>query len=142
MTTILILGGYGQTGRALAPLLLAETECRLILAGRHPVMFWRMSRFARRPFGVQLRLEASGTVGGATEALTMNLSHPDGYAFTAIPVVACVRQWLAGTARRPGLWHQAIVVEPVAFVRDLARLGVTVTYGDNDALVAWRARSA
>ena len=30
MKTILILGGYGQTGRLLAHYLLDETECRLI----------------------------------------------------------------------------------------------------------------
>jgi short subunit dehydrogenase-like uncharacterized protein len=36
MKTILILGGYGQTGRLLGHHLLGETECRLILAGRRP----------------------------------------------------------------------------------------------------------
>src|SRR5690606_21695719 len=34
--TIVILGGYGNTGRLLAPLLLAHTPCHLVLAGRHP----------------------------------------------------------------------------------------------------------
>lgn len=36
MTTIFILGGYGETGRVLAHYLLQETDCQLILAGRHP----------------------------------------------------------------------------------------------------------
>src|SRR5512136_591718 len=33
--TILILGGYGTAGRILARLLLQETGCRLVLAGRN-----------------------------------------------------------------------------------------------------------
>ena len=45
---------------------------------------------------------------------------------TAIPVVACVRQWLAGP-RRPGLWFQGQYLEPEALLRDMARLGVTIT---------------
>lgn len=35
MTTILILGGYGATGRLLARHLLAQTEHRIIIAGRN-----------------------------------------------------------------------------------------------------------
>ncbi len=34
--TIVILGGYRNTGRLLARLLLAHTPCHLVLAGRHP----------------------------------------------------------------------------------------------------------
>lgn len=34
--TVVILGGYGNTGKLLARLLLAHTSCRLVLAGRHP----------------------------------------------------------------------------------------------------------
>lgn len=36
MQTILILGGYGETGRALTRHLLAQTGADLIIAGRHP----------------------------------------------------------------------------------------------------------
>jgi saccharopine dehydrogenase (NAD+, L-lysine-forming) len=35
MTTILILGGYGATGRLLARHLLAETKYQIVIAGRH-----------------------------------------------------------------------------------------------------------
>lgn len=34
--TIVILGGYGNTGRLLARLLLVHTPCHLVLVGRHP----------------------------------------------------------------------------------------------------------
>ena len=47
MKTILILGGYGQTGRLLGHHLLGETECRLILAGRRPERGRRYRRDSR-----------------------------------------------------------------------------------------------
>ena len=40
MKTILILGGYGQTGRLLAHHLLGETDCQFILDRRRPA--WRV----------------------------------------------------------------------------------------------------
>lgn len=36
MTTILLLGGYGATGRSLTRHLLAQTGCQIIVAGRNP----------------------------------------------------------------------------------------------------------
>ncbi|HBL15614.1 MAG: hypothetical protein A2X36_03635 [Elusimicrobia bacterium GWA2_69_24] len=37
MKTIVILGGYGRAGRALVPLLIQETDAKLVLLGRDPV---------------------------------------------------------------------------------------------------------
>jgi len=89
------------------------------------LQFWSMSRFARPPYGTVLQLEATGTLDGAPHALTLRLSHDDGYAFTAIPVVACVRQWLS-EPRRPGLWFQGQYVVPEALLRDMGRMGVSI----------------
>lgn len=98
---------------------------RRLLSPMTRLMFWSMCRFARPPFGTLLRLEASGIAAGRLQTMMMNLSHEDGYALTAIPVAACVRQWLAG-ARRPGLWYQAQFVEPEPFLRDMAHMGVRI----------------
>jgi saccharopine dehydrogenase (NAD+, L-lysine-forming) len=46
--------------------------------------------------------------------------------FTAIPVVACLLQVLDDSARKPGLWTQAHIVEPARLVRDMQRMGVEV----------------
>ncbi len=96
------------------------------------LLFWSMSRFARPPYGTVLQLEATGQRDGAPHALTLRLAHDDGYALTAIPVVAGVRQWLAGPAR-PGRWFQAQYVAPEPFLRDMARLGVAVTLREGGA---------
>jgi saccharopine dehydrogenase (NAD+, L-lysine-forming) len=56
----------------------------------------------------------------------MSLFHPDGYELTAIPVVASILQWLDGSARKPGLFWQALFVDPERFITDINRMGVCV----------------
>ena len=80
-------------------------------------------RFSRPPFpGVRLDLEARN----AERSIHLRLFHPDAYAMTSIPVVACFLQWKAGLIREPGLHYQALVVEPTRFLEDMGRMGVEV----------------
>jgi saccharopine dehydrogenase (NAD+, L-lysine-forming) len=69
-------------------------------------------------------LEARGQKDGHPEALNLLLSHPDGYVFTAVPVVACLLQCLDGSAVKPGLWTQAWIVEPERLLQDMQRMGI------------------
>ena len=91
-------------------------------------LFARSLRWASKPpFATLLQLEAEGeNADGEQRRLSLRLSHADGYDFTAIPVMACLLQWLEGGARRPGLATMAIIVEPLRFLADLERLGVEV----------------
>ena len=57
----------------------------------------------------------------------MTVSHDDPYILTAAPAVACLLQVFDGAIRKPGLWRQATLVEPVRFFTDLATLGVHVS---------------
>ena len=54
------------------------------------------------------------------------LYHEDGYMITAIPVAACLLQYLDGSIQKPGLWFQALVVEPERFMSDMKRMGLGV----------------
>jgi saccharopine dehydrogenase (NAD+, L-lysine-forming) len=91
-------------------------------------LFARSLRWASKPpFVTRLQLEAEGEgEGGEQRRVSLRLSHADGYDFTAIPVLACLLQWLEGGARKPGLTTMANAVEPVRFLADLERLGVEV----------------
>ncbi len=91
------------------------------------ITWWSMQHFARPPYVVVLQVEAAGTRAGQPARVVAALSHRDGYELTAIPVVACLQQYLDGTARRPGLWLMGQLAEPVRLMADMAAMGVTVS---------------
>ena len=98
-------------------------------AGAKPMgswMHWGLKTFSTPPYGTILRVEAKGLKDGQPITQSAMLSHPDGYMFTAIPVAACLLQYLDGLIDRPGLWWQALVVEPNRFMRDMERMGIAI----------------
>ena len=89
-------------------------------------MHWGLNTFSKPPYGTLLKVEAMGEKDGRTNTMNVIISHPDGYLFTAIPVAACLLQYLDRSIARPGLWMQALVVEPTRFMRDMQRMGINV----------------
>ena len=90
------------------------------------LMRWGLVTFSKPPYGTLLKLEASGVKDSTPKTLEVTLYHPDGYRFTAIPVTACLLQYLDGSARKPGLWTQANLVDPTRLMRDMQRMGVEI----------------
>jgi len=93
------------------------------------LMQWGLQHTTRAPYGAVLQMDAQGSQG----ALRMTVSHADAYLVTAAPAAACLLQCLDGSLRKPGLWKQATLVEPVQFFDDLARLGLEVKVQTMDA---------
>jgi len=91
------------------------------------MLWWSMRTFAKPPYLVLLRTAAKGEKDGKQVTLESSISHTDGYELTAIPVVACLLQYLDGSARRPGLWMMGHLVEPELLFEDMERMGVRIS---------------
>lgn len=88
------------------------------------LMWWGMQTFTRSPYLVMIHTQAWGQKDGAPATVEDSVVHADGYELTAIPVVACLIQYLDGTARRPGLWYMGHLVEPGRLFRDMELMGI------------------
>lgn len=83
---------------------------------------WGLRAFGSHGAWAELRLRGEGKSG----SIEMAASYPDPYDFTALPVVACIRQY-ADTPRRPGLWRQALYLDPSRFWDDMQEMGVRLS---------------
>ena len=97
--------------------------------GRHflaRVLAWGINTFSPSRQGVFLVLDAAGEKGEKPITLRLIAEHNDAYEFTAIPVVACLRQYLDGAIAKPGLWRMGHVVDPGRLIKDMERMGVII----------------
>lgn len=90
------------------------------------LLLWGLRNYSKPPFGIRLKLEASGKLGGEMKTMQILLSHEDGYVFTAIPAAVSILQMLNGNIRKPGLFTQGEIVDPNSMLNDMCRLGISV----------------
>lgn len=94
------------------------------------VFYWGLRTFCKPPYKTVLQLEASGIKNEKQKNVRITLAHEDGYFMTAVPVVACLLQYLKGSIRKPGLWFQANIVDPNQILQDMERMGINIEIGD------------
>jgi saccharopine dehydrogenase (NAD+, L-lysine-forming) len=112
----------------------------LKVAPRHGVrplgrlLWWGMRTFAPPPPLTLLRIDATGERDGRPASVCATIAHEDAYELTAVPVVACLRQYLDGSAREPGLWMMGHLAEPLRLFRDMEQLGLRISTGGGRAV--------
>lgn len=98
--------------------------------GRHMIaklLIYGLNNFSGSAEGVSFVLDAEGRKNGQPAKFRVTAEHADAYIFTAIPVVACVQQILAGTLAVPGLHLMGHVVEPNGLMKDMVSMGMKIT---------------
>lgn len=88
------------------------------------LVWWSMFGSSKPPYRVVLSVEAKGRRNGSPREVRVTVEHEDGYELTAIPVAAFLRQYLDGSARKPGLWMMGHLAEPVRLMKDMEAMGV------------------
>jgi len=90
------------------------------------LMGWSLEVSSKPPFGIVLKLEAGGKKDGELKLRNITLYHEDGYWFTAIPVVACLMQYLDDSIQKSGLWTMGNLVDPNRLMKDMERMGIAI----------------
>ncbi|CAE7213952.1 unnamed protein product [Symbiodinium necroappetens] len=92
---------------------------------------WAVRFFGARGDGVVFRAELEGTSQkGQSRRHSVTITSPDAYDFTAVAVVSCVAQILDGSIIPPGLHLMGSVVDPDRTLRDVQRMGATLSWED------------
>lgn len=84
-------------------------------------------QFSKPPFGIRIIAQCKGTKDQEPATLRISVDHEDGYVLTAIPVVACLKQYIENGLREPGLQFQANFVQPTPFLEDMEQMGLQVS---------------
>ena len=91
---------------------------------------WGLRTFTENREWANLHLQGESTQG----SVEMVITYPDAYELTALPVVACLKQY-AQLSKRPGLHRQAFYVDPCEFFDDLRAMGVTIEQRRNGCAI-------
>ena len=99
---------------------------RIALKPMGKLFKWGLKTFSKPPYGTLLKLEARGQRESKVKEIEIMVYHQDAYIFTAIPVAACLLQYLDGSTRKAGLWTQANIIDPNRLMNDMGRMGVHI----------------
>ncbi|MBU0667520.1 saccharopine dehydrogenase NADP-binding domain-containing protein [Patescibacteria group bacterium] len=87
--------------------------------------------FSSKNRGVVFLLEAEGKKHNKDVKVRVEARYNDPYKFTAIPIVACLKQYFDGSINKPGLWMMGHLADPDLLLKDMKRMGVKITLKHN-----------
>jgi hypothetical protein len=90
------------------------------------LLFWGINKLSSPEEGVVFILDAEGNKKKQERKVRIIAQHEDGYFFTAVPVVACLKQYLEGKLKKPGLWLMGNLVDADRLIKDMVKMGITI----------------
>lgn len=109
------------------PLILVAQKIKKGWAARplSKLFTWGVNTFSSAEQGVVFLNEATGIKDGLKITVRIIAKHEDAYLLTAIPVVACLKQYLDGKLP-PGLWMMGHVVDDKLIFHEMEEMGVKI----------------
>ncbi len=89
------------------------------------LMYWGIPRSDSS--ALELRLEATGLKDGQSRTFTLSAQSDNAFEFTALAVVACLKQYFEGSLATPNLYLMGLAVDPQRIIDDLRQMDVTIT---------------
>lgn len=87
---------------------------------------WGVNKFSSPYQGVAFLNDAEGIKDGKRRNVRIIAEYEDAYLFTAIPIVACLKQYLDRTLPT-GLWMMGHVVDENRLLNDMEKMGVKIS---------------
>ena len=87
---------------------------------------WGVKRFAGKPFGITLKMEASGEKNGKDCHLDVFLFCSNVYKSTAIATAACIIQVISGNIKKPGVSYMGQAVNSDKLLADMEKMGMSI----------------
>ena len=92
---------------------------------------WGVNTFSSSRQGVVMLNDAAGLKDERKKQMRIMVEHDDAYLFTAIPVVACLKQYLAGTLPR-GLAMMGQILEVNKLFTAMAQMGIKISVEERE----------
>ncbi len=94
------------------------------------LIYWGVNTFSPKEQKVVFQLEAEGIKNNRIKIVKITAEHDDPYFFTAAPIVACLKQYLNGSIKKPGLHFMGQIVNTQKLFEDLKEMGIKITIGE------------
>jgi len=90
------------------------------------LLMWGLNGFSSADEAIVFLLQADGSRDGNRRTVTLSSEHDSAYDFTVIPAIACLKQYLDGSLRKPGLSMMGRIVDVDRLLGDMEKMGVSI----------------
>ncbi len=89
--------------------------------------YWGINTFSKKKTYVVFLLHANGLKNNRNATLELKAWHHDPYFFTAVPVVACIKQYLGkNLVKNKGLAMMGHIVNAAKLLKDMEKMGIKI----------------